>query len=129
MTNEKILGKISEINRLLNLDYSNLQSWKDIERNFKVGVPVSINGTSNTCLRKTKNSIQINTIIPPGESFPNHWHDFSERCTVLRGELIDKNTGKIWKSGQVVIFEPFQEHLPAAHGEQEVRVIVDFYKT
>lgn len=129
MTNEQMLGKISEINRLLKLDFSNLQSWKDIERNFPLNTVVDINGTVNTCLIKEDNRIQFNTIIPAGKKFPNHWHDFHEICTVLRGELIDKCSGKVWKSGEVVVFEPFQEHMPAAYGNQELRVIVNFYKT
>lgn len=126
---KKIDGLIDEIDQLINLDFSNLQSWKSTYENWKVGESKSVQGSGNTKIYQDKKMMRFITVIPPLVEFPDHWHDCVEVCYVLSGILGDKKSGINWKKDEKAIFSKGNSHIPYnPSSDTDLYMIVEFFK-
>ena len=127
--NKKIDGLIDEIDKLINLDFSNLQSWKSTYETWGVGESKSVGGSGNTKIFQDEKMMRFITVIPPLVEFPDHWHDCIEVCQILSGELADKLSGARWSKDEKAIFPIGSPHVPYNPSPgKDLYMIVEFYK-
>lgn len=126
---KKIDGLIDEIDQLISLDFSNLQSWKATHRDWKVGESRSVQGSGNTKIYQNEIMMRFFTVIPPLVEFPDHWHDCVEICQIQAGVLGDKKTGARWHVNQTAVFPKGIPHIPYNPSpDTSLYMIVEFYK-
>ena len=127
METEIAKNLIEEIDSLLDIDYSGLQSVANL-KTWPLWETRKLNGTINTKVISTNNHIRFVTQIPPLEEFEDQWHDCPETCRVLGGQLGDKTSGKIWNVDQIACFSKGQKHKPWNPSPiYPCFLIVDFY--
>jgi quercetin dioxygenase-like cupin family protein len=122
---DKLSQLVNAVEGMRQVVFSELVDWESLNA-ITVGETVLIGNTSNKKLHDGEHSIIFRTVIPAGEFFPFHWHDFLEQNLMLVGELqCDKN---IYKKGDWMKFEPFKSHTVKNKSEQEAIIIVIFTK-
>ena len=113
------LEQLMDIDKVLNdilvsdfggfMPYESLASWE-------VGEVKNLDGNLTTKIYEDKHHMKFKSIIPSGTSFLLQWHDMIEHCIVLQGEMIDRETGKVFKAGDVATFLKGVKHVPANRG-------------
>jgi len=112
-------------------DFTGLITWEAVfDDNWKSGQLIDLHGTFNIKVISTDYHMRFVTIIPPGKGFsPPHYHDFIEKCTVIRGVLFDPLSEVNISEGEVIAYDAMQPHEPQNISDTDCALFVDFVNT
>lgn len=122
---DKLNQLTNAVRKMRSMAFSNLVNW-DYLSLINIGETVKINNTFNTKILQDEYCIIFKTIIPSGEQFPLHWHDFIEEGLILYGEV--KSNDKIYKKGYWIKFDAMEKHKIVNDSSGETGLIVIFTK-
>ena len=95
---------------------------------WPIGEARIIEGIISTKLSEDEYVIIFKTLFPPKTIFPTHWHDFPEKCTVLRGVLRDGFNKKNYSVGECVEYAAEVPHsVENTSEEDDLLIEVVFY--
>lgn len=128
--NNRIQEKLDELNDCIShleiAIFSDLVSWDSIQC-WNVQEAKNIAGTKNTLVYREENIMVFETIIPPGITFPHHWHDFEEHNFVISGFYT--NAGSVSKKGRWLRYKSHEAHEVSNNSKtSELKIIVIFTK-
>ena len=89
------------------------------------------NGVEFVKISENKNKMVFHTVMVEGGTFSEHFHDWVEICTVLKGQLIETCKGnrdsiKIYKEGERSIYDKGEKH--SMHVNEYTLLEVTFIK-
>jgi len=123
---EKLSQLTCSIDVLETAIFCNLVSWESVQ-SWEQGISKNISGTTNTLVYKEENVMIFETVIPPGVTFPHHWHDFEEHNFVISG--LYTNAGSVYKSGKWIKYESNEAHTVSNDSKDvDLKIIVIFTK-
>ena len=122
---QKINELADAVENMRQVVFQDLVTW-DYLSLMPVGETVKIGNTTNTKLLQEDSCIIFKTVIPPGEVFPLHWHDFKEENLVIYGEV--ENSDKIYNKGFWMKIDPYEAHSVKNNTSVDSCIIVVFTK-
>lgn len=108
---DKIERLTASVNEAIKKDWSDHQPYEVISA-WPVDETRTIEGTINKKVYEDKYLCVFTTMLPPGTTFPKHWHDGIEYCIIIENELSDREKKANWKAGEVVIYRRDHKHKP-----------------
>ena len=92
-----------------------------------VGVPVWVDGIGILRNYYPFEKLFFKTVFPPLKKMSRQVHpDCAEYCTVVEGEMIDLETGRIYKKGQTANWKAGVVHSPKSNTNEKLLVHVYF---
>jgi hypothetical protein len=128
-TVEELSGMISEISKIISVDFKDLVEIESLVEDWEVGEVRMIGEATNTLLLKEDGRVRIKTVIPPGAEFNKHFHNWNERCSIQEGKLRDRlfQKDRTWDRFNPYYVPRMIEHKPYNPSkEKSTAVIVDF---
>lgn len=104
--------------------FTDLVSWRSVQE-WKVGESKAICNSINKLILKEKNIMIFETMIPPGVTFINHWHDFREHNFIISGLYRDASSE--YRNGTWAHYKPYQKHeVHNPSEDEELKIVVIF---
>ena len=116
------------ITRFERLTFESFQGWAWL-RTVKVGQTLVFdNGATSTKLTDKPKEMMFEVTVPPGSSFPHHWHDCKEMIIVKEGHLKDKILDYDLREGESVFIESKTAHEPYTPDNEQVTMLILLFK-